>query len=124
MNNAVDEILIQGLEIWCQVGVPDDEMAVPQKLLVDVTILAPMRFEALGDEIDATVDYAAVCVRLSALASEKPRRLIETLASDMTHVLLKEFGASAATVQIRKFILPNTEHVAVRCHRVARPAKS
>jgi dihydroneopterin aldolase len=82
-----------------------------------------MAFEALSDEIDATIDYAAVCVRLSDLANEKPRRLIETLAVDMVNSLLNEFGASAATVQIRKFILPNTEHVGVRCHRVARPVE-
>ena len=117
MNDAVDEILIQGLAIWCQVGVPDDEIAVPQKLLVDVTMVAPTLFEALGDEIGATIDYAAVCERLMALAKEKPRRLIETLASDMVRVLFNEFGARSATVQIRKFILEHTEYVGVRCHR-------
>ncbi len=117
MNDALDEILIQGLEIWCQVGVPDDEIAVPQKVLVDVTMKAPALFEALDDRIDATIDYAAVCVRLSSLAAESPRRLIETLAADMVHVLLNEFGARSATVQIRKYILAQTEYVGVRCHR-------
>ncbi len=122
MNEAVDEILIQGLEIWCQVGVPDDEIAVPQKLLVDVTIVAPTPFDELGDEIAATIDYAAVCQRLAALAEENPRRLIETLASDMVHVLITEFGARSATVQVRKFILEQTEYVGARCHRKHLPS--
>ncbi len=117
MNDAMDEILIQGLEIWCQVGVPDDEIAVPQKLLVDVTLVAPALFESLGDEISATIDYAEVCLRLEAFAKESPRRLIETLASDMVHLLLTEFGARSVTVQIRKFILEKTEYVGVRCCR-------
>ncbi|MEX1118212.1 MAG: dihydroneopterin aldolase [Terrimicrobiaceae bacterium] len=117
MSDAEDEILIQGLEMWCQVGVPDEELAVAQKLLVDVTMVASKPFQMLGDEIAATIDYAAVCLRLAEIAKAKPRRLIETLASDMVEVLLDEFRAQAATVQIRKFILEQTEYVGVRCHR-------
>jgi dihydroneopterin aldolase len=117
MSDHLDEIRIRGLEVWCHVGVPDEELAVPQRLLVDVILCPKVGFDSLGDDISATVDYDAVCHRLMALASSKPRRLIETLAADMAHAVLKEFAVVSVTIEIRKFILEQTEFVGVRCTR-------
>ncbi len=117
MNDVRDEILIRGLEIWCQVGVPDEELAVPQRLLVDVLIHPGERFDGMADNIAATVDYDAVCKRLASLAASRKHRLIETLASDMATTVLAEFPATSVAIEIRKFILKNTESVGVRCTR-------
>ena len=121
MSSAVleDEIVIRGLEVWCSIGVPDEELASPQRLLVDVSIAPRTSFEATGDDLSATVDYAAVCTRLAVVASERPRRLVETLAADFAGTVLKEFGAIRVAVEVRKFILEETEFVGVRCVRKA-----
>jgi dihydroneopterin aldolase len=63
------------------------------------------------------VDYFAVSQRITALAAEKPRQLIERLADDIAVAVLKEFAVRRIEVTVRKFILPNTEHVAVHCVR-------
>jgi len=111
----VNEIVISGLRVLAFIGVPEEERASAQELAIDITLEPNTPFAALGDDLAKTVDYAAVAARVSSIVDERPRCLIETLASDIVRSLLAEFPARAATVEIRKFILPNTDYVAVRC---------
>lgn len=111
----MNEIVIKGLEVMARVGVPDAERKTPQRLLVDVVIESLTPFSVLDDDIARTVDYDTASRRIMALAAERPRRLIETLANEIAGMIVSEFPAARATVEVRKFILPNTECVAVRC---------
>jgi dihydroneopterin aldolase len=113
----MNEILLHGLSVHSCIGVPDEERSRPQHLLVDVVLSPQTAFDALNDDILHTADYAAAATRIASLAAARPRRLIETLAHEIAVMLLAEFPITAAEVQIRKFILPNTEFVAVRCRR-------
>lgn len=115
--NPPDEIHISALRLTTHIGVPDAERAEIQVLEADVTLRIARRFEEMGDEIAATTDYAAVAARLQALAAERPRRLIETLAAEMAACVLGEFQAAGVTLELRKRILPGTDHVAVRLVR-------
>ncbi len=112
-----DTIKIRGLQVTAHIGVPADERANPQTLLVDLTLIPTTSFADLRDDIEATVDYAAVATRIETLAATHPRHLIETLAEEIAQTVLNEFSVKTADVTIRKHILPTTEHVAVRCLR-------
>lgn len=112
-----DQILLSALQLHCHIGVPDEERAAPQLLHADVVIHSRTPFEAMQDDIARTIDYAAVAARLEQIAAEKPRRLIETLAAELAACMLGEFGAAAVEITLRKRILPQTEHVAVRLFR-------
>jgi dihydroneopterin aldolase len=112
-----DEIRISALRLTTHIGVPDEERATSQVLEADVTLRIAGRFEAMNDEISATIDYAAVAARLQELAAERPRRLIETLAAEMAACVMEEFQAVGVTLDLRKRILPDTDHVAVRLVR-------
>lgn len=112
-----DRICINGLRINCHVGVPDEERAQPQELLVSVVMFPQQSEESLNDEIERTIDYYAVSLRLEEVACGKPRKLIETLAEDLAACVLDEFEVSAVSVEVEKFILPNTRSVAVSVHR-------
>ena len=84
MATAADQIHLRGLELPVRIGVPEEERAAWQTLQADVIFTVPTRFEMMRDEISATVDYAAVAMRLRSLAADKPRQLIETLAADIS----------------------------------------
>jgi dihydroneopterin aldolase len=112
-----DWIEIRGLRITTHIGVPDAERAEPQQLLVDLRMRPLRSFARMPDSISSTVDYFAVSQRVAALAAEKPRQLIERLADDIAAAVLKEFAVRRIEVTVRKFILPETEHVAVHCVR-------
>lgn len=108
-----DQILITDLQLRCYIGVPDEERAQSQELLVSVTLYPEASKSPLQDDISRTVDYYAVSLRLEELAREKPRKLIETLAEDFAFAVLREFEVSKVTIEIKKFILSNTRSVGV-----------
>jgi dihydroneopterin aldolase len=109
----MNEIIIDSLRVKTWIGVPDAERSGAQEIELDIRIRPARDFAEMQDDIALTVDYAAVCQRVAGLAAERPRRLIETLAQEIGDLILDEFGASSVEVEIRKFILPETRHVAV-----------
>lgn len=112
-----DAILIEQLELTARIGVPDEERAAPQRLTVNLRIEPQRDFEALGDDLENAVDYFAICEAIKALSGARPRRLIETLAEEITTLVLERFAVAAVEVELRKFILPDTAFVAVQLRR-------
>ena len=115
--NPPDTIEIRKLRVSTRIGVPDEERAEPQELHVSVAMTPVSGFDDLDDDIAWTVDYFAVAQELKALAAERPRCLIETLALDFARHLLEKHPLKRAEVVVEKFILPDTECVAVRVVR-------
>lgn len=114
---AADTIIVQDLEVSYRVGVPDDERAKPQKLLISLELGCEFTRAAATDDLKHTIDYHAVCRRLLGFGEGREWRLIEKLAVEIAEMLLEEFGARLATVEVKKFILPEPRYVAVRVTR-------
>lgn len=112
-----DLIQIEQLELTAHVGVPDAERAAPQRLTVNLSLEPARGFDSLGDDLANTVDYYAVCEAVKALAAARPRKLIETLVEEIAALVLERFAVRAVEVELRKFILSDTAHVAVRIRR-------
>ncbi len=110
-------ITIKGLSVKAHIGVPDEEQATSQKLSLDLRFVALVQPEELHDDLLLTIDYAAVSERVEQICHERPRRLIETLADEITKTLLSEFRLRWIELTVQKFILPNTEFVAVTIRR-------
>jgi len=110
-------ITIQGLSVPAFIGVPSEEREQVQQLCFDLRFAALLQPETLNDDIATTIDYAAVSQRLEQIVQEQPRKLIETVADEITAILLAEFSLRWIELTLRKFILPNAEHVAVTVRR-------
>ncbi len=112
-----DRILIEALELSSFIGVPEEERAAPQRLTVSL-VLEPIRdFRALEDRIENTVDYFTLTRFVQTLSLARPRKLIETLAEEIATELLAGFPLCAVEVELRKFILSDTQHVAIHLRR-------
>lgn len=116
-ETVADRILINGLELPVQIGVPDEERESWQTLRADIELELKGRVEAFRDEISATVDYDAVAKEVRHLAAERPRNLIETLAGEIAQHLLAKIQVGSVVITIRKRILPGVDDVAVRIVR-------
>ena len=112
-----DRIDIVDLEVFYRVGVPDAERREPQRLLLTVEMDLDFGPAAAGDDLSRTIDYFAVSRRLLALGEGREWRLIETLAVEVAELVLREYPALRVGVEVKKFILPETRHVAVRVER-------
>ncbi len=113
----MDTISLTDLEVHYRVGVPDAERAQPQRLLLTVEMQHDFTRAAASDDLRETIDYYAVSRRLLAFGEGRSWKLIEKLAADIAAVVLADFGATAVTVEVKKFIIPEARHVSVRLTR-------
>lgn len=119
MSSKPDQIIISQLDIFTSVGVMPEERRDPQRLAISL-VMEPLRgLNNLNDRIVNTVDYFDVTTQIKSLASKGARCLIETLADDIMKMLFARYPVAAAELEIRKFILPDTEYVAVKIRREA-----
>lgn len=116
-DKAGDHIHIEQLEVFAQIGVPDEERAAPQRLVFNITFWPTHNGPELADDIARTVNYAAVCAETKSFAQGRSDRLIETLAEALAGHLLDAFEIQRITVELRKFILPDVEFVSVTVTR-------
>jgi dihydroneopterin aldolase len=65
------------------------------------------------DQLVHTIDYQRVCEKVKQLALEKSWRLVEAMAGDIIQTVQSNFRIHTVSVEIRKFILPDTAYVAV-----------
>jgi dihydroneopterin aldolase len=117
LDPALDAILVNGLELSAHIGVPDAERVETQRLTLNLVLQPAGPLSDLGDDLGRTVDYYALTRRVRQLAAARPRKLIETLAEEICACVLNEFSVRAVEVELRKYILPDTEYVAVRLSR-------
>jgi len=115
----MDWIIIKELEVVARVGVPNDERAQPQKLLLDVEMESDFREAVAKDDLALTIDYYRVSQVLIQSCGEGEWKLIEKLADELASMILTEFRTSRVRLEVRKFILPETRWVAVRIERTA-----
>lgn len=115
-----DLIFIRGQRVRCHIGVPAEERAQAQELVVDTTMSPFASDGPLDDKLERTIDYQAVYERIAAVAGSRPRRLVETLAEELAEMILGEFPVRGVTIEIEKFVLPDTKCVGVRISRETR----
>src|SRR5260221_408614 len=107
-----DLIRVVDLEVWTHIGVPEEERAGRQKLLVTLELYVKGFTEAAqADDVSLTVNYFTVAQRVKNIAAGKPRKLLETLAEELATDLLEAFPIKKLTLEIKKFILPDARYV-------------
>jgi dihydroneopterin aldolase len=112
-----DEIIVRGLDLPVRIGVPDEERASWQVISADLRLGLQRGFDVMHDDLGETLDYVTVVNRVKGIAAERPRRLLEKLAAEIVSALLRTDQVTAVEVELRKRILPGTDHVAVRMRR-------
>ena len=117
-----DQVLIERLEIFGHIGVPDEERAAAQRLTFNMAFWPMRQAGELEDEISRAVNYASVCAETRKFVAARRDKLIETLADALARHLLGIFEIRRITIELRKYILPDVEFVSVTVTR-ERPEK-
>ena len=111
----IDCIHIEQLELFARVGVPTSERSEPQRVILNITLWP--RIAELHDDIANTVNYSAVAERVKEFIRRHDYNLIETLAEETAAHLLAQFNLRKVEVEVRKFVLPETDYVSVTAIR-------
>ena len=113
----MDTIIIRDLAVAYHVGVTEAERAQAQRLLLTLEISRDLAAAAELDALSETIDYYAVCQRLLQFGEGRSWKLIETVADDIAARVRNEFLATAVSVEVKKFVIPEAAYVAVRVAR-------
>ena len=113
----VDTIVIRDLGVLCHIGVPPEERANAQRLMITVEMRGDFSRACATDEIQHTINYYDVSRRIVTLCQEQSYRLIEKLAEDIARIVLEDFGALETTIEVKKSILSDARYVSVRINR-------
>jgi FolB domain-containing protein len=113
----MDSICITELEVSFHVGVPAEERSKPQRLLISVEMQRDLQPAGATDDLQQTINYYQVVQRILKLGEDREWKLIEALAEEIAGIILREFGAQAAVVEVKKFIIPQAQSVSVRIRR-------
>jgi dihydroneopterin aldolase len=109
----MSHISIVDLEVFYRVGVPDAERVQPQRLLLSIGMESDFSKATKTDSIADTIDYFTVTQRLLKFGEGRSWKLIEKLAADIADTILYEFKPQSVTVELKKFVVPQAQHVSV-----------
>ena len=87
----VDKIILTGIHLMCHLGVPAEERAVEQEILIDIELRMDLAKPGHSDNFADTVDYAAVRNVLAEVAARRTYVLVESLAETMASEILARF---------------------------------
>lgn len=113
-----DLIRVVDLEVFTQIGVPDAERRESQRLLISLEMCVDSFSHAAGtDNLAWTINYYDVVEHVKSITARRQRKLLETLAEELAFDLLKTFPIKKITLEIKKFVLPDTQYVSVKIER-------
>ncbi|UZW60331.1 dihydroneopterin aldolase [Lysobacter enzymogenes] len=116
----MDHVFIEGLEIEAVIGIYDWEREIRQPLVFDLEMAFDNAVPAASDAIEHTLDYAAVCARITAFVADSRFGLVETLAERVAAIAIEEFGVRRVALKLTKpGAIRNARGVGVRIVREA-----
>jgi FolB domain-containing protein len=110
-------IRISDLEVFYRVGVPEEERAVPQRLLLSFDLELDFDAAVSSDDISKTINYYAVVQDVLHFGAGRSWKLIETLASDLAEMVLRNYRPASVSVEVKKFIISQAQYISVRLTR-------
>lgn len=109
----MSRITIVDLEVFYHVGVPDEERATPQRLLLTIEMDLDFSTAALSDRIERTIDYNALAQDLLKFGEGRSWKLLERLVSNIADMILADYRPQAVMVEAKKFPIPQARYVSV-----------
>lgn len=96
----MDTLNITGLSVATKIGVHAWEQKINQQLLININI--PSDFSGCEDNLANTIDYDALCQKVTHFVESQAFQLIETVADKVAGLIKAEFKVSAVTVAVSK----------------------
>jgi FolB domain-containing protein len=113
----MDQLILEGVEIWLRVGCTEAERAFPQRIELDLTLELPLAHAGKEDNLSATIDYAQVVDLVKKTLEQKSFKLAEAVAEQTAELLLWKHKLAAVTVRVKKRALPGLAWAGVQIRR-------
>mgnify|MGYP004005457081 FL=1 len=113
-----DHVFIRDLELLCSIGIHDHEKQAPQRVLINIDMMAYPSSVDVNDDHENVICYETVTNQIRALIAKGHVNLVETLAEDIASLCLKNTRVFNVRVRIEKpDIIADTRSVGVEIVR-------
>jgi dihydroneopterin aldolase len=96
----MDQLNITGLSVSTKIGAYAWEQRINQRLLIDITL--SLDVSNCLDDLDKTIDYAALCQKVTAFVESKSFVLIETVAEEVAQLIKESYLIEHVTIRVSK----------------------
>jgi dihydroneopterin aldolase len=97
-----DRIMIRNLRVFAHHGVLPSEAEHGQVFVIDLDLTLDLEPAGRSDELERTIDYGALTVRVAELVATRRRRLLEAVASDVADLALADRRVDQVRVRVTK----------------------
>ena len=119
----MDIVYIRELEIRTIIGIYDWEREQQQIVSLDLEMGSDIAKAAATDTIENALDYKAVAKRLISFIENSEFYLVETMAEQVTEIVLKEFNVPWVKLRLGKpGAVTGSKDVGVIIERGSKPA--
>ena len=98
----MDKVFIRGLEVEGIIGIFQWEREVKQIISVDIEMDFDNKKAAKSDSIEDALNYKLVGKRITSFIKNSKFQLVETLAENISKIILKEFPVTTVKVTLSK----------------------
>ena len=98
----MDIVYVSELRADTVIGVYDWERRIRQTVVLDLELATDNRRAAASDQLQDTLDYAALSARVLAFIEGSEFQLIETMAEQVAAIVLAEFAVPWLRLRIAK----------------------
>jgi dihydroneopterin aldolase len=114
----VDRMSLQAIRCRCHIGVTPEERRTRQRIEIDLDLWADLEEAGRTADLARTVDYREVADEVRGLCEGRPFNLVEAMAAAVLDLVFGRFPrVSRATVRVRKYVLPDVEHIEIAMER-------
>lgn len=96
----MDYIHLNELEFYGYHGALEEEAVLGQRFRANVSLAVDLSEAGVTDDLHKTVNYAEVFEACRSIVEGEPRKLIESVAEEMSRLILEKFGAKVRGVRI------------------------
>ncbi len=98
----IGKIFVSDLKLSVKVGHLIHERQVEQPIVINIAVWGDVEKSITSEDLADTIDYCVIKDDIMKLVAEKVYVLIETLASDILDLCLKEKHATKAWIKLEK----------------------
>ncbi len=98
----MDIVFIEKLKIPASIGVWEWERQVKQLIVIDIELGTDVRTAAQSDDLDDSISYKDVALKICELLSKRHFALIETVAESIASAVLTNYPVQWCKVRVSK----------------------
>ncbi|TDQ34203.1 dihydroneopterin aldolase [Aureibacillus halotolerans] len=118
----MDKIIVKGMSFYGYHGVFSEENKLGQRFLADIELYCDLRAAGENDDLQQTVNYAAIFETVQKVIEGEPVKLLEALAERIAANIFSKFeivdGLSLRIIKPDPPIPGHYEHVAIEIERM------